>query len=36
MSTTSLPPGQTNKLAVLLAALDGVAIFSAERSSLTW
>jgi hypothetical protein len=34
--TTSLPPGQANKLAVLIDSPDGVVISSAERSSLTW
>ena len=32
--TTSLPPGQANKLAVLLDALDGVAFSDGERASL--
>jgi len=32
VSTTSLPPAQ----AVLLDALDGVALSSAERASLAW
>jgi len=32
--TTSLPPGQANKLAVLLDACDGVVISAAERASL--
>jgi hypothetical protein len=34
--TTSLPPGQANKLAVLLDALGGVALSDGERASLTW
>jgi hypothetical protein len=34
--TTSLPAEQASKLAVLLAALDGVVISDAERTSLTW
>ena len=29
-------PGQTNYLAVLLDALDGVALSDGERASLTW
>jgi hypothetical protein len=33
--TTSLPPGQANKLAVLLDALDEVALSDDERASLT-
>lgn len=33
--TTSLPPGQANKLAVLLDALDGVALSDGECASLT-
>jgi hypothetical protein len=36
VATTSLSAEQTNKLAVLLAALDGVVISDAERASLTW
>lgn len=35
-TTTSLPPGQANNLAVLLDALDGVALSNSERASLTW
>ena len=34
--TTSLPPGQAARLAVLLDALDGVVISEAERRSLVW
>lgn len=34
--TTSLPPGQAVQLAVLLDALDGVALSSAEQASLAW
>jgi hypothetical protein len=29
-------PGQANKLAVLLDALDGVALSNGERAFLTW
>jgi hypothetical protein len=34
--TAALPPGQANNLAVLLDALDGVAISDGERASLAW
>jgi hypothetical protein len=34
--TTSLPPGQAGKLAVLLDALDGVPLSDGERASPTW
>lgn len=34
--TIALPPGQANKLAVLLDALYGVVISDAERRSLEW
>ncbi|MGH3939590.1 MAG: hypothetical protein ACRDTG_13360 [Pseudonocardiaceae bacterium] len=36
LPTTSLPPGEGNKLAVLLDALDGVAISDGARVSLIW
>ena len=34
--TTSLPPGQAARLAVLLDALDGMALSDTERASLAW
>ncbi len=38
MTTTAIPalPGQANKLAVLLDALDGVVISDGERASPAW
>jgi hypothetical protein len=36
MNNAVLPPGQAARLAVLLDALDGVSISSAELVSLTW
>jgi hypothetical protein len=34
--TASLSPGQANKLAVLLDALEGVPLSDGERASLAW
>jgi hypothetical protein len=36
LPTTSLPPGQAARLAVLLDALNGVALADGERASLVW
>ena len=36
MTETTLPPWQAARLAVLLDALDGVALSDAERRSLVW
>jgi hypothetical protein len=36
MTETTLPPWQAARLAVLLDALDGVALSDAERASLVW